>query len=216
MALVLYEPTPILQVFHEQQRVFNIPGLPHNVTINQDWNSHGVAAVVWEAAVVLATYLQTISATMSGKRVLELGSGTGMSGIAACMLGAEVTFTDLEGSLDVCLSNIELNLNSTRGHSYEVKPLNWCQDLKTEWGGKKFDFIIGADLIYIEDVFEDLVRTIGFFMGLNEDTVMYLSGKIRYEERYGKFRKMLDKKFAVELVYFDEGDGIYILKITPL
>ena len=66
MALVLYDPTPILQVFHERQRVFNIPGLPHNVTINQDWNTHGVAAVVWEAAIVLASFLQTIGPSLKG------------------------------------------------------------------------------------------------------------------------------------------------------
>ena len=138
-----------------------------------------------------------------------------MGGIAACMLGADVTFTDLEAGLDVCASNVGLNLNSST-HSYRVKSLDWRHDLSGEWGGEKYDYIIGADLIYIEDVFHDLCNTIGFFMEQNQDAVMYLTGKIRYEERYAKFRKILDRRFGVEKVDFAVADGIYVLKITPL
>ena len=45
-AVVLYEP-PILAQFHEESRRFTIGD--HVITINQDWKSTGVAAVVWDA-----------------------------------------------------------------------------------------------------------------------------------------------------------------------
>ena len=44
--------------------------------------------VVWDAAIVLSKYLETIRDQLRGKCVLELGSGTGAVGICAAALGA--------------------------------------------------------------------------------------------------------------------------------
>ena len=53
-----------------------------------------VGCVVWDAAIVLASYLETKDfgashgkSQISGKRVLELGSGTGLVGLQAACLG---------------------------------------------------------------------------------------------------------------------------------
>ena len=211
MALILYEPSPILEAFHAPERIFQFSGL-QNVTIKQDWNTHGVAAVVWEAAVVLGTYLQNMSSEIHGKNILELGSGTGLSGIIACLLGARVTFTDLNNALSACSSNIELNLDSSI-HNYDLKSLDWTENLSDAWSAKHFDFIIGADLIYIEEIFQDLINTILYFTKQNKQLKMFLSGKIRYVERYGKFKKMLENSFHVDEVYFNKDVNVYIWKI---
>lgn len=61
----------------------------------------GTGAVVWEAGVVLAKYLEKVSLTTphrwGGRHMLELGCGTGVAGLAAAMLGAHVVVTDLQG-----------------------------------------------------------------------------------------------------------------------
>ncbi|XP_060684448.1 protein-lysine methyltransferase METTL21D isoform X2 [Hemiscyllium ocellatum] len=54
-----------------------------------------VGCVVWDAALVLAKYLETSSFyrdglhTFTGKSVVELGSGTGLVGLMAAVLGGE-------------------------------------------------------------------------------------------------------------------------------
>ncbi len=75
----------------------------HTLTLQQlpsDQNiGHG--AVVWEAAVIFAKYMEYSNnkdlsvAALSGKTVLELGSGTGLGGLCMCLRGAVVTLTDL-------------------------------------------------------------------------------------------------------------------------
>merc|ERR1712179_878848 len=199
MALVVYSQASILPVFQEQVRMFEFTHLNQNLTISQDWNTHGVSAVVWEAAIVLATYLQNIHLQVKGKKIIELGSGTGLSGIVASLLGANVTFTDLEKSLQtVCKVNVERNLNTSL-HHFVLKPLDWCTDLKESgWALEDFDLIIGADLVYLEDLFEHLLETISFFLKMNPNAHMLLSGKIRYAKRYAKFKRLAEKRFRVE------------------
>lgn len=43
---------------------------------------------------------------LRGRQVLELGSGTGIAGIAAALLGAHVVLTDRAGTLPLLQSNV--------------------------------------------------------------------------------------------------------------
>lgn len=47
----------------------------------------GVGCVVWDAALVLAKFLETGACPLARRRVLELGAGTGAVGIMAATLG---------------------------------------------------------------------------------------------------------------------------------
>ena len=51
--------------------------------------------VVWPVSVVLARFVASRGAALAGKRVVELGAGTGLAGLAAARAGAaRVTLTD--------------------------------------------------------------------------------------------------------------------------
>lgn len=76
-----------------------------------------VGCVVWDAAIVLAKYLETkhfydsskgVNA-WAGRRVLELGAGTGAVGLMAATLGAQVTVTDLQELQKLLKVNIHEN-----------------------------------------------------------------------------------------------------------
>ena len=74
MALAVYEAPKIFTIFQTDAREFTFAG--HRVNITQDWEKNGVAAVVWDAALVLAKYLETTDTVdIVGKRVIELGAG---------------------------------------------------------------------------------------------------------------------------------------------
>lgn len=47
----------------------------------------GVGCVVWDAALVLAKFLETGACPLARRDVLELGAGTGAVGIMAATLG---------------------------------------------------------------------------------------------------------------------------------
>ncbi|MGC8605026.1 MAG: class I SAM-dependent methyltransferase [Desulfomonilaceae bacterium] len=80
---------------------------------------------------------------LSGKKVLELGCGLGLSGIGALIRGSEVTFSDyVPEALECTARNVRLNaLDSKRA---KFLSLDW------EVPGKAatFDLIIGAEIIY--------------------------------------------------------------------
>ena len=215
MALVAYDPNPLpfLHVFKKEERTFTLGKDMPAIKISQNWGEYGVAAVVWEAALMLGTYLLTLKEELRGKRVLELGSGTGFCGIVGSLLGANVVFTDLKECLHACKANVDLNLNSSK-HSFSVKPLNWKDDLTKRWRDKHFDFIIGADLVYIEDTFEDLVKTLKHFSMINKEVTILISGKIRYQERFDKFKGILEKDFKMDFLEFNESINTYIGKVS--
>jgi methyltransferase-like protein 23 len=98
--------------------------------------------VLWPSAIALAHELA--SRSLAGKRVLELGAGTGLPGIVAATLGARVVQTDRqEVALYVAKLNGERNGVSS---SIELRDADW-----TAWTDRGvYDFIVGSDIIYAE------------------------------------------------------------------
>ncbi|XP_019508480.1 PREDICTED: protein N-lysine methyltransferase METTL21A isoform X2 [Hipposideros armiger] len=94
MALVPYDETAVmgLQRFHKPLATFSFAN--HTIQIRQDWRQLGVAAVVWDAAVVLSMYLEMGAVELRGRSAVELGAGTGLVGIVAALLGSEVQFAN--------------------------------------------------------------------------------------------------------------------------
>eukprot|EP00074_Homo_sapiens_P084180 XP_016858934.1 protein N-lysine methyltransferase METTL21A isoform X9 [Homo sapiens] len=90
MALVPYEETTEfgLQKFHKPLATFSFAN--HTIQIRQDWRHLGVAAVVWDAAIVLSTYLEMGAVELRGRSAVELGAGTGLVGIVAALLGGGI------------------------------------------------------------------------------------------------------------------------------
>lgn len=67
-----------------------------------------------------------LSGSMPGKTVIELGSGTGLAGIAASILGAAtVVLTDLPYALKNTQVNVDLNKLSLKG-TVTCRELDWC------------------------------------------------------------------------------------------
>lgn len=83
-----------------------------------------------------------------GKRILELGSGTGLGGIACAVLGARVTLTDMEGCTRLLKYNAEINMPAfvEHGGSCEVLEYNWGTDIALL--GEVFDGAVMSDVVY--------------------------------------------------------------------
>lgn len=98
-------------------------------------------AMLWPASIALAREVLARGEDLSGKRVLELGAGTGIPGIVAASLGARVLQIDRSDiAVHLCLRNIERNRAST----VEVRSADW----ESFQSDVKFDLILGSDVLY--------------------------------------------------------------------
>ncbi|NXW95196.1 MT21A methyltransferase, partial [Alopecoenas beccarii] len=195
------------------------------IRLRQDWRGLGVAAVVWDAAVVLCAYLEMGAIDLRDQSVIELGAGTGLLGIVATLLGkgfffffvlfkaiyncsARVTITDRAAALEFLESNVQANLPPELRPRAVVKELTWGKDLGNFPPGA-FDFILGADIVYLEETFAELLQTLDYLC--SEQTVILLSCRIRYERDH-KFLKMLRGRFSVSEVHYDSSKDVHIYK----
>ena len=229
MALVPYVPNGYLQTFHSAERSFTFAN--HSVHIRQDWVGSGVAGVVWDAAVVLATYLQTIAFSskdglgnpigLRDKKILELGAGTGLTGIVACFLGGDVVITDTLKAIPCTRQNVQRNTESmtqpnnfSRELNCKVEELHWGRDLE-KWQETSWDFIIGADIVYIQETFDDLLQTLKVLTNTNRQTCLLLSCRIRYQ-RDVDFIELLKTEFSVNEILYDSVSDVKIFQAKRL
>ena len=124
---------------------------------------HGTGTMIWECGIVLAGYLMhsLTAEQLRGKRVLELGAGAGVAGLAASALGAHATLTDLEPVTRLLRCNVGLNREAllSAGGSAEVLPLDWNEAaphgsaaaLPEGLAHSGFDLVLGADLVFQPD-----------------------------------------------------------------
>ncbi|NWH92653.1 MT21A methyltransferase, partial [Aegithalos caudatus] len=223
MALVPYEEGGgwAARQLHSPSATFHFAS--RTIRLQQDWRRLGVAAVVWDAAVVLCAYLEMEGIDLRDRSVIELGAGTGLLGIVVTLLAtkepagvgalhsrcrAHVTITDREAALEFLESNVQANLPPELRPRAVVKELTWGKDLDNFPPGA-FDFVLGADIVYLEETFVELLQTLEHLC--SERTVILLSCRIRYE-RDLKFLKMLRERFSVSEVHYDSSKDVHIYK----
>ncbi|NXT08346.1 MT21A methyltransferase, partial [Prunella fulvescens] len=223
MALVPYEEGGgwAARQLHSPSATFHFAS--RTIRLQQDWRRLGVAAVVWDAAVVLCAYLEMEGIDLRDRSVIELGAGTGLLGIVVTLLGtkepagvgalystccARVTITDRAAALEFLESNVQANLPPELRPRAVVKELTWGKDLDNFPPGA-FDLILGADIVYLEETFAELLQTLEHLC--SERTVILLSCRIRYE-RDLKFLKMLRERFSVSEVHYDSSKDVHIYK----
>lgn len=107
---------------------------------------------IWPAARTLAE-LVLGHAWKPGTRVLELGCGNGLVGLAALARGCQVTFSDY-----VPLA-VELAVANARGNGYAAvrgEVLDW----RTVAPAPEYEFLLAADVLYDPELHEPLLNTL--------------------------------------------------------
>mmetsp|Transcript_12115 Transcript_12115/g.16492 ORF Transcript_12115/g.16492 Transcript_12115/m.16492 type:complete len:252 (+) Transcript_12115:37-792(+) len=119
------------------------------IKISEDYKQDTLGSTIWSSAIILCCMISQLDyfpyGSFKGKRVLDLGSGTGVMGLALALLGAkEVVLADNESSLiQVMRENIELN-----GVSDRVRAVLFDWTLDPQVLGSPFDIVVACDCIY--------------------------------------------------------------------
>jgi predicted nicotinamide N-methyase len=104
-------------------------------------------AELWPSGIALAAKIAREPGALSGKRVLELGCGLGVTAIAALRAGAELLVTDYaQAALDLCA----LNSLDEAGKEPAAMRLNW-RDPSDQFllvVGEGFPIVLAADVLY--------------------------------------------------------------------
>jgi len=183
-------------------RLFDIN---HGLTVNNQLikinegisSAHlGTGLNTWDCSIVLAKYLESNRYLIKGKHVLELGSGTGIAGIAALLLQSTfVRLTDLKYTISNLLTNVESNmkydiedltidLESSVKKSYVVSELDWSDENtypRDEYGHiEHYDVIIGADIVWLDYLIPYLIYTLKTIM--NDRSIFIFAYQVSYLE----------------------------------
>lgn len=113
-------------------------------------------AAVWRASTGLDRFLSNFD--LKGKRVLELGCGTGRAGIAAALRGAQTILTDgVSDPLLLTQLSVWRLEESTR-----VLRLRFAKDRLVASDGEpiRFPFIIGSDITYFRELWPILMVSV--------------------------------------------------------
>ncbi|KRX03072.1 hypothetical protein PPERSA_10153 [Pseudocohnilembus persalinus] len=159
---------------------------------------------IWEAGIILARYIAFNSEQFKNKSVLELGTGVGIGGLALALFteANSVTMSDYRNDVvENIKKQTKKNIKLIKNKKLQIETINldWTNYEKFE---KKYDIIIGSDLIYAGSPVKELYYLIK--KSLNKDGKCYII--IPSERHYSvKFLENIDneKVLNYEIVKID-------------
>ncbi|KAG9343734.1 hypothetical protein JZ751_013112 [Albula glossodonta] len=132
---------------------------------------------VWPCAVVLAQYVWMHRMELEGKTVLEIGAGVSLPGVLAAKCGAQVTLSD-NAELPHCLDNCR-RTSQENELSLSVVGITWGQVSSSLLLLPALDVILGSDVFYEPEDFENILFTIAFLLRRNPHAQFWTT----YQER---------------------------------
>ncbi|XP_043570601.1 methyltransferase-like protein 23 isoform X5 [Chiloscyllium plagiosum] len=133
---------------------------------------------VWPCAVVLAQYVWFSRNTLRGKTILEIGAGAGLPGIVAAKCGANVILSD-SAEIPNCLDNCRLSCQINNLEDVPVIGLTWGQISPDLVLLPQIDIILGSDVFYDTEDFENILTTVFYLIRKNPHALFWTT----YQER---------------------------------
>ncbi|PVD39204.1 hypothetical protein C0Q70_01832 [Pomacea canaliculata] len=140
----------------------------------------------WPCAPVLAQYVWYHRHRLHGKNVLEIGSGTALTGIVAAKCGAHVILSD-SGLHPECLENCHRSCRANGLIDVEITPITWGLITPNFLSLPQIHFIFGSDCFYDTKDFEDVLVTVSFLLHQNPLAEFWCTYQERSASRSIKF-----------------------------
>ncbi|XP_041812724.1 protein-lysine N-methyltransferase EEF2KMT isoform X2 [Chelmon rostratus] len=156
--------------------------------------------VTWEAALYLAEWALDHRQTFTGRTVLELGSGVGLTGITICRSCRpnRFVFSDCHrGVLQKLRTNVQLNgLTDRTSPAVSVEEVDWTAATEEQLKRIGADTVIAADVVYDPDIVGSLVQLLSRILSCSSPGVLpevLICSTIRNPETYSGFKLQLEK-----------------------
>ena len=168
----------------------------------------GKGGIFWDGSYFISKYLlsNVFNNNSNIKNILELGAGTSLPSMISLLKGNfTVVTTDIPKLIPQINEIMELNKKNFNKQSKSIiTELSWekkedIEKVQKFMDNKPFDLIIGSELVYLDDLFDDLINVIRTFS--DENTYIILSYKIRLPSMVEDFTNKLKKYF--EIIYID-------------
>lgn len=177
-------------------------GHRHCIKLKTSGNAHlETGGSVWYAGIALSRHLVANPDIVRGKSVLELGSGCGLVGLTAAILGArEVLFSDIDHQEEILVENINMNRHLWQEFtSCSFRPLNFGDSVPTMCsdGSGEYDVLLGSDIGYDSTLHEPLYSTILSFFGPHSMRTnsrpkeVFLAEEIRWKDVFSWYKEGL-------------------------
>lgn len=207
----------------------------------QDNGSMHVGTSVWPSSLVLVKWVEHIFSTgfasvceglspqsFAGKRGIDLGTGVGVAGLGLALLGLNCMLTDITPVMPALKRNFKKNVGSTslgsagkagnKTGKVKIATLYWSNQKQIEALKPPFDYVIAADVVYLENIVQPLLETMSALAG--PETVILLGYQIRQAEAHELFWRLCPDYFAIQKVpreelapeYAWEENDVYVLK----
>lgn len=133
---------------------------------------------VWPCAVVLAQYLWFHRDRLRGKAVLELGAGVSLPGVVAARCGAEVVLSD-SADKPACLENCRRSCEANGLRDVVVVGISWGEVSPDLLLLPKLDVVLGSDVFYDPQDFEDVLVTFVCLLRKNPKAEFWTTYQVR-------------------------------------
>ncbi|XP_067471674.1 protein-lysine N-methyltransferase EEF2KMT [Thunnus thynnus] len=155
--------------------------------------------VTWEAALYLAEWALDHRQSFTGRTVLELGSGVGLTGVTVCRScsPSRYVFSDCHPRvLQKLRDNVELNgLAEQTSPSVSVEELDWTGVTEERLKEIGADVVIAADVVYDPDIVGSLVKLLSKILRCSSAEVLpevFICSTVRNPETYSGFKQQLE------------------------
>eukprot|EP00697_Spironema_sp_BW2_P007718 gnl/Spiro4/22079_TR10865_c1_g1_i1.p1 gnl/Spiro4/22079_TR10865_c1_g1~~gnl/Spiro4/22079_TR10865_c1_g1_i1.p1 ORF type:complete len:241 (-),score=74.52 gnl/Spiro4/22079_TR10865_c1_g1_i1:48-710(-) len=171
---------------------------------------------IWDCGQYFVRYLDSPAALVHfspdffvGKRVVELGSGTGLVGIAFALKGAEVVVTDKQEVLELMQTNVATNCPPPCEISARV--LDWGDKAAALSLNPPFEFVVGADVVYNRDSFFLLLDSM---LALGDSATTYLLAYRRRGLDEVEFFQRVSELFVVQELNRSESQNVTLFRLN--
>jgi predicted nicotinamide N-methyase len=105
---------------------------------------------IWEASILLAAYL-IAQPVVPGRRILEIGTGLGVSGLFAAACGHDVTLSDHKEEI---IRFIRANTLLNKLNNVPIINVDWTKPASNQL----YDWIVGSEVVYHRSTYDSLLQ----------------------------------------------------------
>jgi len=145
-------------------------------------------AKIWPAVMLLGHFLTHLDPG-NGRSLIDLGTGLGIGGLFAAKRGFKVLLTDINPDA-LLFSQINI-LHNDLADRVAVARVDFTADRL----GRRFDVILGAEVLYIEETYRGLLKFLMAHLATNADAEIILAKD--YTRKAVRFLGMADKEFQI-------------------